>query len=497
MNPLRQVLSDLLQSFPAFWTEILLVGLLVLLVLLDLIFKRTAGKIIPWVGFAGLIVVASTVFGRQGLIATTSTAFFLGLLRLDGIAISFKYIFLLAGLLTILISQTGNKLIEKRLPGEFFTLLVAAILGLHLMAMSVNLLSIYLAVELVSISSYILTALLTDRKASEGGLKYLLFGAMSSGVMLYGMSWLYGFTGSLNITEPDFYQALAQIPAFPLLLTLFLTVAGFLFKIGAAPFHVWTPDAYEAAPLPAVAFFSVAPKAAGLAVLLRLVSPVTSLKPEIVALFVQGLCLIILLTLTIGNFSALWQRNVRRLLAYSSIAHAGFLLIGVAATSLTGTQSLLFYVSAYVFMNFAAFLLVGVAETQTHSQMLSDYQGIGQRLPLFGVAFTVVMLALAGLPPTVGFTAKLFVFSALWETYQTNHQSWLLVVFGVGLLNVAVSLFYYLKIPFLLFFRSGDELNTIRLGIYEGSLIALMTVLLVVFFFKADWIIQFIQYTLI
>ncbi len=469
---------------------------MVLLILLDLIFRQQSTKLLPWVTFAGLLMVTFAVVEQREQLAGTPISFFLGLLRLDGLAIVGKYLFGLAGLLTVLLTRIGNRKAEHPLPGEFFILLVAAIFGLHLMAMSINLVSIYLGIELVSITSYILTALPRDRKASEGGLKYLLFGAMSSGVMLYGMSWLYGFTGSMNLTDPGFYQALAQVPFFPLLLALLLTTAGFLFKIGAAPLHVWTPDVYEAAPLPAVAFFSVAPKAAGFVLLLRLMEPLSQLPGTTVAQFRTGLCLIILLTLTIGNFSALWQRNVRRLLAYSSIAHAGFLLIGVVATGTTGTQSLLFYLVAYVFMNFAAFLLVSVTEAHTGSDVLSSYQGLGQRLPLLGVAFTVVMIALAGLPPTVGFSAKLFIFSALWEAYQTSQNSGLLLVFAVGLLHVAVSLFYYLKVPFFLFFRSGPELNTHRLSMYEGNFIVAITLLLVILFLKADWIIAFIQYNL-
>ncbi len=375
---------------------------------------------------------------------------------------------------------------------EYLAPLIALLLGAHLMVMSSGLLMLYLSLELVSLSSYILTAHNRDAAAAEGGIKYLLFGASSSAVMLYGMSWLYGFTGSLSFTDPAFYDALSGLPRLPLLVAVFLTLGGLLFKISAVPFHIWAPDVYQAAPLPVAAFFSVVPKAAGLGVLLRLAGSLNPQGlPELPG-WQTGLCVIILLTLTVGNFAALRQPDARRMLAYSSVAHAGFLLIGVVAGNAAGTESLLFYLGIYLFMNLAAFGLVSFFSQLTGSERIESFTGLGSQVPLAGVAAVVVMVALAGLPPTAGFTAKLLIFSALWESWQTSGNGWLLAVFGLGLLNVAVSLFYYLKIPFYLFFRPAGELNGTESGIYGRMLIAALTLPVVLLFFKPDWLFSLI-----
>jgi NADH-quinone oxidoreductase subunit N len=201
---------------------------------------------------------------------------------------------------------------------------------------------------------------------------------------------------------------------------------------------------------------------------------------------------VVLLSLTVGNFAALWQGNARRMLAYSSVAHAGFLLIGVVAGNAAGTESLLFYLGVYLFMNLAAFLLVAVFAQRAGSEQVAGFSGLGTRLPLAGVVTVLIMVALAGLPPTAGFTAKLLLFSALWQAYGESGNGWLLAVFGVGLLNVAVSLFYYLKIPFYLFFRPLSELNATRLSIYEGALLLLLALPVVGLFFAPDWLYQVI-----
>jgi NADH-quinone oxidoreductase subunit N len=205
-----------------------------------------------------------------------------------------------------------------------------------------------------------------------------------------------------------------------------------------------------------------------------------------------GLCLVVVLSLTVGNFAALWQDNARRMLAYSSVAHAGFLLIGVVAGNAAGTESLLFYLGVYLFMNLAAFMLVAVLAQRTGSEQVSSFSGLGLRMPLVGVVMVVIMVALAGLPPTAGFTAKLLLFSALWQAYGESGNGWLLAVFGVGLLNVAVSLFDYIKIPFYLFFRPLSELNATRLGMYEGALLLLLALPVVGLFFAPHWLYQVI-----
>lgn len=388
--------------------------------------------------------------------------------------------------------------VRSALPLEWFALLIAMTLGLFLMALSVNLLSIYLSIELVSITSYLLTALVADRKASEGGIKYLLFGAVSSAVMLYGMSLLYGMTGTLDLTADTFGASLAGQEAAVATVAVLLTGAGLLFKLSGVPFHVWTPDAYEAAPVPVAAFFSVGPKIAAVLVLMRLVTalPMESSATGATAYGLQTpLAVLALAGILIGNLSALRQTDAKRLLAYSTIAHAGFLLVGVVALSQAGFEATLFYAGTYLFMSLAAFFLIDLLARSTGSGSLEirQFAGLGPRQPLLSVALTVVMLGLTGLPPTVGFTAKLLSFSALFETYRQTANPWLLALFVLGLLNALISLVYYLKIPFLLFFRPAEqpeESVPVALPKVAVWLAVGLTVPVVVLFIKPDWVLR-------
>lgn len=499
-------LNDSIRSLSGFWPELALVFAIVIVVIADLIFMPR-----PKVQLAGFSTetdqeVASPLAGSQNrsivyalslaavitsglLIAgqwTQEKGFlFSSVLLLDNQAVFYKLVVTLAAFFAILHGWVVPRS-RNDLPLDWLPILLALLLGLYLMTMSVNLLTIYLSIELVSISSYLLTALSTDRKASEGGLKYLLFGAISSAIMLYGMSLLYGLTGTLALSES--VEQLAQNDSFVVYVAGFLTLAGVLFKLSLVPFHVWTPDAYEAAPTPVVAFFSVGPKAAALLVLMRVLTALP-------ANFQTPVAVISLASITLGNLSALWQTDAKRMLAYSSIAHAGFLLVGVVAFNETGFEAATFYVATYVFINMAAFLLIDLlAQPQNGSLTIQNFSGLGTSQPLLSAALTAVMIALTGLPPTVGFTAKLLAFSALLEAYQTNTNPWLLALFGIGLLNAVVSLFYYLRIPFLLYFRpaTGSYLSDTKTSRAQLILATVVTVPVMVLFFKPEWLLQWI-----
>ena len=395
-------------------------------------------------------------------------------------------------------SQLETVAVRPGLPLEWYSLLIAMTLGLFLMTISVNMLSIYLSIELVSIGSYLLTSLTADRKASEGGIKYLLFGAISSAIMLYGMSLLYGMTGTLDLTADAFGAGLAQQEGAVVAVAMLLTLGGLLFKLAGVPFHVWTPDAYEAAPVPVAAFFSIGPKAAAVLIIIRIVTALpleSSLEGATAAVLQTPLAVLALAGILIGNLSALRQTDAKRLLAYSTIAHAGFLLVGVVAMTNAGFEAVLFYVGTYLFISLAAFFLIDLlARSQGHDLTIRNFAGLGSKQPLLAVALTVVMLALTGLPPTVGFTAKLLAFSALYDAWQQSGNAWLLILFALGLLNALISLVYYLKIPFLLFFRpatvgSTDPVPLPRTAVWLAVGLAIPVILL---FLKPDLLLQFI-----
>lgn len=492
---LSDKLNHLLQSISGFLPEVSLAALFLLLISIDLIYYKKKQKPTLFIALAGLMLICLLTY-QQWLQLTSPVSLFLGMVVLDKTAILFKGIFLVAAILTLLLSLI-NQIASEELPyrknGEYLSLIVAITLGLHLMAMAANLLMVYLSIELVSIASYILATFKNNKKGAEGGLKYLLFGAMSSGIMLYGMSLLYGFTGTLTIQADEFTTQLSAIHPVPALLAVFLTIGGLLFKIAAVPFHIWAPDVYESSPTPVVAFFSVAPKAAGFAILIRLLITTNLIGDESFSAIKDLLILVAILTLVIGNFSALWQKNAKRMLAYSSIAHAGFILAGLLAVNELGRQSVLFYITAYLFMNFAAFLLIDAINYQQKTEEIEDYKGLGIQNPLLGVAFIIIMIALTGLPPTAGFTAKLFIFSAVWQAYQSSGDALLLLLFVVGLFNVAVALFYYLRIPYYMFFRNGKELNSINLSIYTVLLLIVLIIPVFLFFFKADWLMNILS----
>ncbi|GAB2763338.1 NADH-quinone oxidoreductase subunit N [Rhabdobacter roseus] len=444
---LNEQLSHIRQSLAGLAPELYLVGLFLGFLLAELLLlprQQDKEKMAGWLQAAAL----AGAVGLLGLLALQwqeEPAFrFQPLLYLDKKAVLFKVLITVAWLFALV----HLRVLRYRFPAEQSTLLIAIVLGLFLLCMATHWLTIYLALELVSLGSYLLVSLSPDRKSAEGGLKYLLFGAVSSAIMLYGISLLYGLTGTLDITDPALRTGLLENSPWVMQVAMLMALGGLFFKLSLVPFHVWTPDVYEAAPTPLVAFLSVAPKAASLLVLMRLVS----VLPAEVLSTLGGIALI---SITVGNVAALWQQNARRLLAYSTIAQAGYLLVGLVAYSQLGFEAATFYVAAYLILNLAAFFLLDLLVPRSDTQ-LDSYAGLGRQSTLVGAAITVVMVALAGLPPTVGFTAKWLVFSALWDSYEQAGEPWLLWLLIGGLLNAAISLVYYLKVPYLLFFRPAQ-----------------------------------------
>jgi NADH-quinone oxidoreductase subunit N len=481
---LQDKILEITGSFGLFVPELFLALAFLAIILFDLISPSSVLRSDFWHGLCLAILAWALVLVFIQIKIGQSSFLFSGMLFLDTKALFFKVLILATSLVWLLHSWLS----KRTWPGEFFALVLAITFGLLVMTMAVNLLSIYLSVAFVSLASYLLTALLKDKKSTEAAIKYLLFGAISSAITLYGMSLLYGLTGTLSITDPQFAQRISQADPFVQTLLGGMLLAGLLYKISAVPFHFWNPDVYQAAPMPTVSFFSIAPKAAGLLVLLRLLN----ILP---ADFTNLLAVIALLSITIGNFSALWQQNLKRLLAYSSIAQIGFILVGYVAFSDFGFRASVFYLATYLFASMGAFLMIDLLSggDDTKAQ-LNNLAGLGHQQPFVGVLLLVAMLSLVGLPLTVGFSAKLFVFSALWQVFQQNANPVFGLLLAWGLLNTALALFYYLKIPFVLFFKEVQitENEVITINNYQKAFALLLTLPIVILFFKSDWLMNLI-----
>ena len=463
-------------SISFFIPELILSTGILLIILIGLIKKES----LTLVSFCSLgIVVLSLWFGiiqmRQTILPVN---LFIGMIRVDGFSGYLKILIDIGALLTVLMTWRKQKA-QQHLP-EYYALILAVVLGAHLLVMSMNLIMVFLSLELISISSYILAGFSFSRKGSEGSLKYFLFGSVASAVMLYGFSLLYGLTGSLDFSSFIYHQMVKSPALF--LIGGFMALVGFFYKIAAAPLHPWSPDVYEAAPMPIVAFFSVVPKLAGIGVLSKFILTVNIMSQSAYPWQII-ICAVAMLSLTVGNFSALWQKNVKRLMAYSSIAQSGFLLVGVATFLPQGIHYMLFYSTVYMLMNFLVFIYLQQFESQGMDE-ISSFNGVGKSQLLPSIFLLVGFIALIGLPPTAGFMGKFFIFSSLWESYQLSGQSILLWLFIFGLLNAVVSLFYYLRIPYYAFIKSGESNIKTNILTFENFLGLILVISILYLFFS-------------
>ncbi len=425
--------------------EILILILAGIVLIFDLVWSDDAKRGLGWLTVGGLTLILglSLSIGRP---ETNSQLVWGDMLRFDYLSWVFKLIFIFCAGITSLFAMDFENLGNK---GEFYILMLVSTIGMSLMASSADLIMLYLAIETTSIPMYILAGFFKmDTKSTEAGFKYLLFGAMTSAIMLYGFSLLYGFSGSTSFDELAKSITIGSINPIALYGSMFLILVGFSFKISAVPFHFWAPDVYEGAPTPVAGFLSTASKAAGFTVLIRVLTIVFPSIGEnwqmIVAILATG-------TMTVGNLIALTQKNIKRLLAYSSIAHAGYILIGVAANSILGTAGVTLYLIAYLVTNLAAFGIVTIFWRKTGTDEIQDYAALSRRSPYLALAMLIAFLSLAGMPPFGGFIAKVVVFAAAVKADMV----WLAVV---GVLNSIVGLYYYLivlKVVYL--YRSEDE----------------------------------------
>ena len=440
-----------LSSLSYYIPELIIISAILLIIILDIIPSTK-----PYTfNLALASIIASTFFLCQNY--GESHSLFMGMIALDPFSHYFKYIFLFATFSIILISRFDRQL-DKKYASEYNCLLLIVLLGLFLMSSSVNLLMIYLSIELVSIPSYILAGMLkNDKESNEASLKYVIFGSLASGLMLFGLSILYGITGSTDISG---ISSALQIIEFPLTIyfPLILILAGFGYKISMVPFHFWTPDVYEGAPTPITAFLSVAPKAAGFAILIRIfytMFTVGGISEGAVTLnginWPALIAVASAITMTLGNLLAIQQKDVKRLLAYSSISHVGFMLMAFVFISPEAVRAIMLYLFIYLFMNLSAFYMAIFASNKLNAHVIDDWKGMGRINPILSAFMVLSLLSLTGLPPTAGFVGKVYVFAELFKHQQFY---WLAVV---AILNSVVSLYYYFSIVKAMYL---DEVET-------------------------------------
>ena len=449
-----------IDSLAYYGPELALIGALLLVIVWDLVAKDHKSRVLGSVGICVAALGYSAIASAMALTKDIEPQnIFNGLLAYDDFANTFRILFAFVTALILVFATPqmlsgGTDRGPRRNPAEMFMMLLVLTVGMNMMAASRHLLMIYISLEMVSVISFVLAGYkIGDRKSSEGALKYVIYGGVASGVMLYGMSWIYGVTQSLNLGE--IYTSIAaqtaesgKVPE-AVFVGVVCMLAGFGYKISAAPFHMWTPDVYEGAPTPVTAFLSVGPKAAGLAVMIRFFSDALGAQlPLELADGAQAPWPIIagclaMATMTVGNLTALNQDNVKRMLAYSSIAHAGYMLMGFSVFSEAGISAIVFYTVAYCFMNLGAFLVVmALAEANGGDESVSAFDGLGRRAPVVAAIMTVFLVSLAGLPPMAGFVGKFYLFAAVVKAGGT----WNWIVAVVGVLNSVISLFYYARV---------------------------------------------------
>jgi NADH-quinone oxidoreductase subunit N len=504
-NSINQLITDLPAQIgsdvTAFLSELVLCGTVVALLLGRLlgIDRKMPGH---WIAMAGTLIAFGIAFGNvyangpDAYQVGEDAQLFSGLLVNDGLTVFFR-LFLLVFLVLVIALTVLSGIPDNEDGPDFYTLLIGATIGMMLMASANHLLMLFLAVEMASVPSYVMVGFLKGKRlSSEAALKYVVYGAGAAGVMLYGTSLVAGMlgTGQLHLvaeklgellsSEGGVGTAMSTAAVRTIVLGVMMILVGLAFKLSLVPFHFWCPDAFEGAPAEVGGFLSVASKAAAFALLIRVVHQLTGFGDLAVPLAI-GLGVIAVVSSTFGNLAAYFQTNVKRMLAYSTIAHAGYMLTGVVAMLVAledGNQMLatdcvegvLFYLSVYLFMNLGAFAIVALIRNRTYSEEIADYRGLKSECPWLCVMMAVCLFSLVGLPPLGGFVAKFFVLAPVWEAASIHWSMGVLV--GFALLNTVFSLFYYLKVPVAMFIADRPEdARPARTGSTEAVFVLLLT----------------------
>ncbi len=466
-------------NFGAIMPSLVLVCFGMFLLLVNVFSPRGKTTHVAWISIIALVIsgiVSLSAWTPAGTPAGAgNTQFgFAGAVALDNFATFFNITFLLAAGLTILMSDEYLK--REGYPiGEYYPLILFTTAGAMWMASGIDLMTIFLGLEVLSISLYVLAGFFRGQvRSNEAGLKYFLLGAFSTAFLLYGIALLYGVAGTTNVAEMGLYFAKnSAILGNPMTIAgMLLLATGFLFKIAAVPFHMWTPDVYQGAPTPVTAFMSAGPKAAAFAAFIRVfVFGLAGLQAEWTSL----LWVLAVLTMTVGNLMAIYQTNIKRMLAYSSIAHAGYAMVGMVAANEIGLSGILFYMLAYTFMNLGAFAILVLAGREGEENLtLEGFAGFGFKRPFLGIAMTIFLFSLMGIPPTAGFAGKFYIFAGALKAGYV----WLVVI---GVLNSALSLYYYLRVMVTMYFREPSE-DFAWVKMHAGAVVSIVLAIIGVFY---------------
>ncbi len=455
-------------NFMLFLPEFLITGAAFGVLGIDLFLSRERKIFLPWLSLAGLAVVfavsLSYLWGKD-------TDLYDGLFLIDNFSLFFKAFFLVLGALVVLVSVDYVKQHLSH-PGEYYGILMFSILGMMLMAASGELLTAYISLELLSFSLYVLVSYgRNSPKSNEAGIKYILLGAFASALLLFGISQVFGMLGTTRYSEIATALSFEPSPMNPALLVgLALIVAGLGFKVAAVPFHMWAPDVYEGAPTPITAYLAVGSKAAAFALILRLFS-----QAFMPAFDDWQIILVVLaaLTMTVGNLVALAQHNIKRMLAYSSVGHVGYLLLGVAALSPLASDGVILHLAGYGVTNLAAFLCVIIFYNATRREDIADFAGLADRAPYLAMALTVSLFSLAGLPFFAGFITKFYLFTAAAE-------GGLLWLVGLAIVNSLISLYYYLMVIKQMYMEPALEDSPVKVSVLSGGVLGLLVLGIIV-----------------
>jgi NADH-quinone oxidoreductase subunit N len=471
-----------MDSINRFGPELIMLAVAGIIILADLAWALAGASAerIRRAALAGLALTgaaASILWSALLIVFDEQGTAFSGTISVDEFALFFNFLF--AGIAAIVVLSSIDLLRGSRFAAEYHALVLASAAGMMMLAAAVDLIAIFVALELTGISLYILVAFLKERRSSEAGLKYLLLGAISSAVTLYGMAYLFGIAGSTSLEEIGRVVSEADGDTHSaLVLAAVFLAAGFGFKMAVVPFQMWVPDVYEGAPTPVTAYLSVGSKAAGFAVVIR-VFLIALGDGSISSDWANVFAVLAAVSMSVGNVVALAQGNIKRMLGYSSIAQAGNFLIGLAAVAaadpqlLLGTSSVVFFLGTYAFTNLGAFIAIIAISNKIGSNEIADYAGVAKRSPLLALGLTLCLISLTGIPPTAGFIAKVYVFNAAVQADLV----WLAIV---GVLNSVVAAYYYLRVVLNMYVAEPPSEEPIQPGYYLGAAMAVAVVGLLV-----------------